>query len=222
MNRLAAVFLVLQLAFPSYAWNATGHKTIALIAYNQLSPATRVRVDQLLSQHPDYPKWIAGIAAADRGRAAFLAASVWPDTIKGDERFHEDNRTPSANIPGLPPGSQARHGHWHYTNLPFSSDGSRTQSPAEPNVVTKVRDFENLASMPDSMKVYALPWLIHLIGDTHQPLHTVQRFDRSHPAGDRGGNAIALNSFTNPIVQIPLLMPNIKTDPVLQHRATEK
>jgi hypothetical protein len=142
MKRLAAFLILLLVAVPSYAWNATGHKAIALIAYNQLSSATRVRVDQLLSQHPDYLKWIAGIAASDRGRTAFLAASVWPDTIKSDPRFHDDTRAATANIPGLPPGSQARHGGWHYTNLPFSPDGTRTQPPAEPNIVTKLRDFE--------------------------------------------------------------------------------
>lgn len=135
-----------------------------------------------------------GQTAPDRGRTAFLAASIWPDTIRNDPRFHEDTRTPTANIPGLPPGSQARHGGWHYTNLPFSPDGTRTQPPAVPNIVTKLRDFESLASVPDSMKVYVLPWLIHLVGDIHQPLHTTARFDRDHPNGDRGGNAIAMKS----------------------------
>jgi hypothetical protein len=158
-----------------------GHKAIALIAYNQLTPAARTRVDHLLAQHPDYRKWIAGTAASDRGRAAFLMASFWPDTIKGDARFHEDNRTPTANIPGLPIGSQARHGGWHYTNLPFSPDGTRTQPPAEPNVVTKLHDFEGMATMPDPMKVYILPWLIYRVGEIHQPLHTVARFDRLIP-----------------------------------------
>jgi hypothetical protein len=60
--------------------------------------------------------------------------------------------------------------------------------------VTKLRDFEALPTMPESMKVYVLPWLIHLIGDVHQPLHTVARFDRLRPNGDRGGNAIAMKS----------------------------
>jgi hypothetical protein len=48
--------------------------------------------------------------------------------------------------------------------------------------------------MPDSMKVYILPWLIHLVGDIHQPLHTLARFDQLRPNGDRGGNAVLLNS----------------------------
>jgi len=194
MKRAAAVLLTLVIAVPSYAWNASGHKAIALIAYGQLLPATRARVDQILSQHPDYSKWIAGIAAPDRGRAAFLEASVWPDMIKSDARFHEDNRRATPDIPGLPAGAQARHSSWHYMNIPFSTDGTPTQPTEEPNILTKLQDFEPLASIPDSMKVYALPWVIHLIGDIHQPLHAIARFDRLRPTGDRGGNAVELKS----------------------------
>jgi len=194
MKRLTPVLLALLIAVPSYAWNATGHKAIGLIAYGQLTPTTRTRVDELLSQHPDYPKWIEGVPASDRGRAAFLAASVWPDTVRNDPRFHEDNRTPTANVPGLPPGSQARHAGWHYRTSPFSPDGTPTKPPAETNIVTKLRDFEALGSLPDSMKTYTLPWLLHLVGDIHQPLHTTARFDRLRPNGDRGGNGIELKS----------------------------
>jgi hypothetical protein len=194
MKCLTAILILLLVTVPSRAWNATGHKAIALIAYNQLAPATRARVDQILSKHPDYPKWIAGAAASDRGRAAVLAASVWPDTIRNDPRFHDDSRTPTSNIPGLPPGSQARHGGWHYTNLPFSPDGTKNQTPAEVNIVTKLREFEALGSMTDLEKTYILPWLLHLIGDIHQPLHTTARFDRLRPNGDRGGNAITMKS----------------------------
>lgn len=123
-----------------------------------------------------------------------MAASVWPDTVRNDRRFHDDNRRPTANIPGLPPGSQARHAGWHYTNLPFSVDGSLTKLAAEPNIVTALRDLEAFASMPDLMKTYTLPWLLHLVGDIHQPLHTTARFDRLRPSGDRGGNEIELKS----------------------------
>jgi hypothetical protein len=194
MKRLAVVLLVILSARPTYAWNETGHKAIALLAYHQLTPATKTRVDQLLSRHPDYAKWVRSVAASDRGRAAFLAAAIWPDTIKGDARFHDDDKPPTANIAGLPPGAQARHGNWHYTNLPFSPDGTTAQPPAAVNIVTKLREFEGLSKMPDSMKIYVLPWIIHLVGDSHQPLHTVARFDRLYPSGDRGGNAIVLKS----------------------------
>jgi hypothetical protein len=58
------------------------------------TPKVRAEVDRLLAKHPDYSKWTAGVSATGRGRAAFLEASVWPDTIKSDRRFA--NKSPSA------------------------------------------------------------------------------------------------------------------------------
>ena len=151
-------------------------------------------MDWLLSRHPDYPKWVAGVPPSDRGRAAFLEASIWPDTIKSDRRFHADNARPTPNIPGLPPGAQARHTGWHYIDQPFSADGTPTHPGEEPNILTVLRELQSLGAMPDPVKVYMLPWLIHLVGDMHQPLHTLQMFDRYRPDGDRGGNQVGLNS----------------------------
>lgn len=37
-------------------------------------------------------------------------------------------------------------------------------------------------------RAIALCWLIHLVGDIHQPLHTVSLFSEQFPKGDRGGN----------------------------------
>src|SRR5687767_4356906 len=37
-------------------------------------------------------------------------------------------------------------------------------------------------------KAVALCWLFHLVGDVHQPLHTVALFTPDHPEGDRGRN----------------------------------
>jgi hypothetical protein len=106
MKYAAALFAILLFVLPGQAWNATGHKAIALIAYSRLTPKVRATVDQLLSRHPDYRSWVAAVAPQDRGRVAFLEASIWPDTIKSDGRFHNDNARPTPNIPGLPPEAQ--------------------------------------------------------------------------------------------------------------------
>ena len=47
-------FAILLLATcPAWAWNAAGHRIVAAIAYDQLTPATRARVDDLIRRHPD-------------------------------------------------------------------------------------------------------------------------------------------------------------------------
>ena len=51
MRRFA--FALLLIALPLQAWNATGHRIVAAIAYDHLTAKARARVDELLRQHPD-------------------------------------------------------------------------------------------------------------------------------------------------------------------------
>ena len=41
-------------------------------------------------------------------------------------------------------------------------------------------------------RAIALAWVFHLVGDVHQPLHTVQLFSQEYPHGDRGGNEVCV------------------------------
>jgi hypothetical protein len=191
------VIVVLSIVPVAFGWNGTGHKAIALIAYEKLTPTARKQIDGLLSKHPDYPKWTDGVRARQRGSTAFLAASIWPDQIRNDPRFHDDNRPATPPIPGLPAGAQARHAGWHFIDMPFSTDGTPTIPPEVPNVLTKLKDFAAVGTMPEQMQVYLLPWIIHLVGDVHQPLHTVTRFSRDFPKGDGGGNSVRLKDGSN-------------------------
>src|SRR5258707_10011420 len=45
---------------------------------------------------------------------------------------------------------------------------------------------------PTNQRAVALTWLFHLVGDLHQPLHTIQLFSREYPHGDRGGNEVCI------------------------------
>ena len=58
----------------AFAWNGTGHMTVAYIAYKNLDNQTRARVDTLLRLNPVYPTWVKGIAPVNRGLVAFLNA----------------------------------------------------------------------------------------------------------------------------------------------------
>ncbi len=39
------------------------------------------------------------------------------------------------------------------------------------------------------MKSYDLVWLLHIVGDVHQPLHATSRFSAQFKKGDNGGNS---------------------------------
>ncbi len=185
---LAACTAALYLALPAVAWNATGHRIVAAIAYDRLTPKARARVDDLLKRHPDYPKLFAGDA-----RVTFIAAAVWPDDIRDDPRFYDDlspRAQPTPLLPGFP--DMARHTNWHYINLPYTPDGAHPEKQAPPNVLSELKRILRQIDRP-----YDLPWLEHLVGDVHQPLHSISRTLKSQPQGDAGGNRVFVSPGRN-------------------------
>ncbi len=174
--RRALAILVFS-AMPALAWNSTGHRIVAAIAYDQLTPATRARVDDLIRRHPDYQLFLefAPRESAARARAAFIAASTWADQIKFDQRFKR----------------KQTHADWHYINIGFSQDGTPLLDAPKPNVVTALEQLSR------NLDPEALVWTIHLVGDIHNPLHTATRFTRQDPEGDRGGNSVYVQPGRN-------------------------
>jgi S1/P1 Nuclease len=191
---LSCAVAVLLVAIPLRldAWNKPGHSIVASIAYDNLTTNTKMRVDALLAQHPDFSKWTQGVPANKRGKTAFLKASGWPDDIKDDPRFFDPGDPATPEIPGLPPGSNKRNREWHFTNVPFSVDGTPTLPPATVNVLTKLQDFQTLGTLDTQIQVFLIPWLVHLVGDVHQPLHTIALFRQDLSQGDHGGNDIVM------------------------------
>lgn len=190
LGLLAAWTAVLTLVVPAQAWNATGHRVVAAIAYDRLTPAARAQVDALLHKHPD----LKNLAPRD----AFLAAAVWPDVIKGDTRFYDDTRAnaqPTPLLPGFP--SMARHTNWHYIDIPFSPDGTPLEQPKSPNALEQLERLLKALGPKDAEATYDIPWLIHIEGDVHQPLHCSSRFVKSEPHGDQGGNLVYVTPGRN-------------------------
>ena len=188
---LAAASLVSGVSSAN-AWTPYGHMVIAASAYDQLDPAARRRVDALIRLNRFYPDWTKNVPA-DVARVAFVKAATWADEIKGDHDYHDDEVTgPEANLNTGYDSDWARHAYWHYINVPFSPDGVDTVQPASPNVLTQIDRFRKVlaSDAPDPLKSYDLVWLLHLVGDVHQPLHTTARFTKDLPGGDRGGNSV--------------------------------
>jgi len=205
-----------------HGWSATGHKAISVLVYQRLNPATRERIDSLLAKHPDYPKWIEDIPDQERGRAAFLAASVWPDVIRNDPRFYAMDKTPTPPIPGLPEGAQANHSEWHYIDTPFSTDRTPILPPRESNALMELKNVQSVEKMPEQMQVYLLPWILHITEDIHQPLHTMMRFTANDPKGDQGGNTVRIKDGSNLHSYWDGRLGNGNTDQLLNAQSIEK
>ncbi|MFY9819779.1 MAG: S1/P1 nuclease [Thermoanaerobaculia bacterium] len=203
-SRLAVLLVAVLVARPAAAWNDAGHMTLAAVAYQQLAPEVRARVDALLRQHPDFAKLSEGLAADDPdfGIKVFMKAATWPDAIRKDPRFFDDltvGVTPTPLLPGFP--DMKIHKNWHYRDEGVSFDGTATQPPDAVNALSQIVAMRNAlgdASVPASVQAYALSWLEHLVGDIHQPLHAVSRFSALHPGGDHGGNELKLDDPNDP------------------------
>src|SRR5262249_41655237 len=108
-----------------------------------------------------------------------MQAAKWADDIRSNDK--QQHRAP-----------------WHYINCPFKPDKQpasvQTKEPEPVNILTAMAENESVVrnGTDPERKAIALAWLFHLVGDIHQPLHTVQLFTAEYPNGDRGGNEICV------------------------------
>lgn len=201
------VFLLILFSPISFAWTMTGHRVIAEIAWTELSYSTKTEVIELLEQHPDYADGILGRMPSDipehaQAKWLFREAAAWPDVVR-------DYRTSN-------PGKYAQfhRGPWHFINIAtytgirgkreYESQITANQTLAAPsnfmtdmNVVQAIKkhmDQYNSGSSSDGEKALSLSWLLHLVGDLHQPLHstTLYGLPPIEVSGDQGGNLICL------------------------------
>lgn len=188
----------------AWAWDDFGHMEVAAVAYPLLTAKTKAKVATLLALNPRYANWIVGAKAADRPRAAFMRAATWADSIKSDPGYAgTDPQTGPAAGQNIGYGDHLKHAYWHFVDQPFSPDGTALVPPPAPNAATQIpllRAALADAGTSDDVKSYDLVWLLHLVGDVHQPLHCVSRYDHADPTGDRGGNNVKITGNVQPPV----------------------
>lgn len=160
--RLAGLLAALCLLFPALpalAWGVHGHRLVAQLALPDLTPATRAEVDRLLALEPG-------------------------DTLPGIASWADDLRR---NDPTL---GKATAG-WHYVNLADHDcqyDPPRDCADGNCVIVALQRQVAILSdrSRSDAERLQALKFVVHLVGDAHQPLHAGY-------ARDKGGNTFQVN-----------------------------
>lgn len=178
-----AIFSVAPL---SWAWGRSGHRITALVAENYLTPETKVAIATLLQGQK-----IEDIAS-------------WADDIRS---------------------TQPETARWHYVDIPKDQPGfdrdrdcpvsrSDPKSPWRDCATDRILYFEGRLgddSLPQEQRAIALKFLVHLIGDLHQPFHAI---------GDsRGGNDIAV-SFLGSTACGPYRcnLHGVWDDAIIEHR----
>ena len=177
---LALGGVLLLVAQSALAWNAAGHMIIAAHAWQEMEPVVRDRATEILQRHPEFQKWRTayerGPKDVDFGAYVFMRASVWPDEIRRTGGPHD-------------------HATWHYINFPFTppefDSGKVEPLPQKEHVLSAIARCGEILNDKDAdaeSQAVHLAWLLHLIGDIHQPLHTTALVTEDYPTGDRGGN----------------------------------
>jgi nuclease S1 len=160
----------------AHAWDDEGHRVVALIAEHYLRPAVRERVQVLLE--------------ADH-------SGLTPDTSMASEATWADHYRDSDREGGPEAGHGPRYEQtwrWHFVDLSQACYGRpalpagtpASEGPARDCIVDKIVEFQaELADprTPAAERLLALQFLLHFIGDLHQPLHAADDHDA-------GGNRV--------------------------------
>lgn len=169
-SALVALLLgALALPGPAFAWGYEGHKVVAAIARSYLTPSVRDKVDALLAADTD------PLAPHD-----MLAAATWADAWRNGHRETASWHFVDVEL-AKPDLDAACFGH------PASAQPT-SAGPAQACIVDRLNAFEaELASpaTPQAERIVALKFVLHFVGDLHQPLHASDN-------QDRGGNCVRL------------------------------
>ena len=205
-----AISLAILLSPNLLAWDSVGHRISTTIALYFISEEIRAELIEILQTHPRYeedfrdqvPNFIDQSNEFEVTSWLLGQAAFWPDIARG---FPQPYR------------NQYNRPDWHYTDgawirgaAQISGDvyvgvSSRPLVAGEPasairnsnqvqNVVTAI-DYNTRMLLDRSAesadRAIALCWVLHLMGDIHQPLHTGSLFTQSlFERGDQGGNGI--------------------------------
>jgi len=189
--------LVLLCSPIAHAWNNFGHMLVARIAWENMSPEQRTQATEILrGLGADYDMLTNGKPAnVDQDLYAFLKAATWPDMIRSPgSKLHAEHRA-----------------KWHYINYPIELDNVNGPQPSTAwkvgdnptNAIQALKRCEHVLkdSQSDTReRAIALCWMLHLIGDIHQPLHATALFSDDFPEGDRGGNLFIVSLNNRQIV----------------------
>jgi hypothetical protein len=173
----------------AFSWGDEGHEIVALIAEHYLTPAARTQAASLL----------AGDTSGLTRTTDLAAEATWADEFRDADRdaggvHYRQTRA------------------WHYIDLeldrpdidaacyghPALAPGTPASAgPADDCIVDKIEQFRrephDAATPPDERRL-ALQFLLHLVGDLHQPLHAADNHDHGgnglfvKMAGSRAGN----------------------------------
>lgn len=175
MKRLliSAIFMAVVLSFAAApdarAWGCEGHQTIALIAKMNLDPRALAMVLQILQDNPIDPKM------------SRFCQPVSKDLMADAANWADDYRNIHKETTG-----------WHFIDIPRGAGRQKIGQycPASTSCITAALAAQiailKSTDSDSAQKADALRFVIHFVGDIHQPLHTTNN-------NDKGGHCIPVS-----------------------------
>lgn len=212
LSIIVALIAILISTTHAFAWNATGHRLTALVAYEQLDETDRTNIIGILKKHKRFnsdfmdrmPQKVKDAGEQVQGKWIFLQAAIWPDIAR---KFSGEEK------------KKYHHSTWHYINQPlYLSEEDREwfggNVPANLDKEWKSGMWSKNMNIVQALKkctvklndsqtskrdrALYLCWLSHLAGDLHQPLHSTALFSQERfKKGDKGGNGIPIKGKKN-------------------------
>ncbi|RUR13185.1 S1/P1 nuclease [Legionella sp. km772] len=164
MRRLVLLLLIV-FSITGYTWNGAGHKLVAQIAYDNLSPHAKKMCSQIFQvREQDLESY-------------FVTISTWLDDIR-KKNLRQFNSLHYIDIPFTKDKSKLmrikpRNAVWAIKQAILVLNSAKTNN---------------------ATKALYLKILIHVVGDIHQPLHASTKVSRRFPKGDLGGNLYLFSS----------------------------
>jgi hypothetical protein len=209
-----APLVCVAVAFGTVVWDHPGHMTTAAIAFSEIErmrPDLIEKIGLLFLRHPDpAPFWVAAGDAKgnERVRRMFIEAARWPD----DSKWTLNDRLT-----------------WHTARWAIVADDAphearaaaeaRRGKPAGQAIEALVLNFGTLAN-PESTptdRARALSWVMHIVGDIHQPLHVSDLFSKEFPAGNASGTLSYVGDPLGTTIPLHLLWDsNVMRTPSLE------
>lgn len=165
---IAALLITVFVPAQLLAWGPKGHQVVADVASSRLTPQTKKNLKLLL------------------GHESLAAIATWPDEVR---KQHDESYD------------------WHFVDIPKDAAGfdderdcfrpqdkhAGAQTDHHNCAVDRIEIFSKVLADENAsreQRIEALKWLVHFVGDLHQPLHAIDEA--------RGGNDIKLPFFGNP------------------------
>ena len=171
LGTLAVVVVLLFSPLRAWPWGCDGHQAVAMIAEKHMSTHALAMANQLLKSQPIDPT--LSRYCSSQGLDLMADASTWADDLRSTR--------PEASP-------------WHYIDIPRGAPRSAEADscPAATGCVTSALAHQLELLRSDSteprVRADALRFIIHFVGDMHQPLHCVDN-------NDLGGNCVPVDFF---------------------------